>query len=352
MKKTVFAPRINLSEASRVLLVTGGSFLFSLAVLFPLSVVADDPTPPKIEIAQPQFDFGVVPEGTRVKHDFEVLNSGGTELIIQQVVPSCGCTAAVAQDPKVPPGGKSVIHVEFDTTGFSGEKAKQARINTNDPVTPSTFVTLKGKVDTKLSFEPDRIQFNEFVSAVGNPLPEVKVVARSNGSAQIVSVSPGSRALQINVLKSSPTEWEFVVKPSSEVLPGDIRDRVIIGLIEGDEKRETNIPVIGKATGPIMIKPSSVAMGILEGDAPIERRVQVESRGRRQFTIASIQSDNPLVKVSQKGIEAGKALVLIVRVDPREIKSDLRSTVTLIFTDPTLSPIQFSVYGVRPPTVE
>ena len=341
--------------ASMINRFAGGATVALVAVLNPLTIALPafaDVAPPKIEIAQPLFDFGVVPEGTRVKHDFEVSNVGGAELIIQQVVPSCGCTAAIAQDPKIAAAGKSVIHVEFDTTGFSGEKTKQARINSNDPVTPSTFVTLKGTVDTDLSFDPERIQLGEFVSGADSVLPEVKVVARSKGSSQIVSVMPGSPSLELAVVRSSPFEWEFTVKPAAGIAPGDVRDRIIVGLAKGDEKRETNIPVIGKAAGPIMIKPSSVAMGILEGDAPIERRVQIESRRRKPFVIRSIESDNPVVKVTQKSIETGKALVLIVRVDPRELKADLRSTVTVTFDDAALAPLQFSVYGVRPPTVD
>lgn len=332
-----------------------GLAVFSIplfSILLPLSAALADPTPPKLEIPQPIFDFGVVPEGSRVKHDFEVINTGETELVIQQIVPACGCTAAVAEDPKIPGGGKSTIHVEFDTTGFSGIKNKQARINSNDPVTPSTFVTLKGTVDSDLSFSPERVQLGEFVASAESPLPEIKVTVKSKGSSQIASVTPGSASLAVTVVKNSPTEWEFVVKPSSDISPGDIRDRIIIGLTKGNDKKEASIPVIGKASGPIVIKPSSVAMGLLEGDAPIERRVQVESRRKKPFSIASIESDNPLVKVTQKDIDTGRALVLIVRVDPRELKGDLRSTVTLTFSDDTLAPVQFSVYGVRPPTVE
>lgn len=313
---------------------------------------AAEPTPPTIEVASPIFDFGAVAEGTRVKHDFEVTNTGSVELVIQQVVPACGCTAAVAQDSKVPPGGKTVIHVEFDTTGFSGSKTKEARINSNDPLHPSVFVTLKGVVETAISVDPARIQFGEFVSSPDVALPEGRGSVHAKGSTEIISVITGSPALTVTTIKSSPTQLDYVVKPAEGVPPGDIRDRVIVAISKGGEKREISVPVIGRAIGPIVLRPSAVAMGIISGDTPIERPVQLQSRRTVPFKIAKIETDSPAVSVNEKVIEAGKNSVLSVSVNPKLVKGDLRSTVTVTFTDESLSPLQFSVYGVQPPVTE
>lgn len=309
-------------------------------------------TPPKIEVIAPIFDFGTVIEGTRVTHDFEVLNAGGTDLIIQQVVPACGCTAAVAKDSTVLPGAKTVIHVAFDSTGFSGEKTKAARINSNDPENPSTFITLKGIVENDLTIEPARIMFDEFVVTPETPLPEVSVSIKSKGSAQILSVMPGSPSLEIQNNITQHDQSRFIVKPKQGVAPGDIRDRVVVEIERSGQKREISIPVIGKAVGPVSLKPSSLAMGIIDGTEPVERRVQLENKRGKAFSIAKIESDNVAVTVSEKGIEQGKVSVLVVVVDPKLLKGDLRSTVTITFNDSALSPLQFSVYGVRPPTLD
>ena len=308
--------------------------------------------PPKIEIPAGTFDFGTVAEGHKVIHDFEVKNTGGTDLIIQQVVPACGCTAALAKESTVPAGGSTVIHVEFDSSGFSGMKSKAARVNSNDPISPSLFVTLKGTIEPDVNFEPARVQLGEFVNATDVALPDVRVVVKTLGNSKIVSVAAGSSNLVVSAVTQNSNEYVFNVRPVAGALLGDIRDRVIVTINKSGENREVSLPVLGKAVGPVSLKPSSVAMGIIEGSAIIERRVQLENRRKKPILITSIDSDNPAVSVTQKVIQEGKVLVLVVAVNPKLLAADLRSTVTLNFDDASLSPLQFSVYGVRPAEIE
>ena len=49
---------------------------------------------PKIEFAEPKFDFGKVPAGEIIKHAFAFTNTGDQTLEIKDVRPSCGCTTA------------------------------------------------------------------------------------------------------------------------------------------------------------------------------------------------------------------------------------------------------------------
>jgi hypothetical protein len=315
---------------------------------FFVGAVSAQVLPPKIEIPADTFDFGSIAEGHKVIHDFEVKNAGGSDLVIQQVVPACGCTAAVAKESTVPAGGSTVIHVEFDSSGFSGAKSKAARVNSNDPVNPSLFVTLKGTIETGVSFEPERVQFGEFVNATDVPVPEVRVAARTSGDGKIVSVVAGSPALAIVPVTQNQNENVFSVRPVAGALLGDIRDRVIVTISKDGQNREVSLPVLGKAVGPVSLKPSSVAMGIIEGASIVERRVHLENRRKKPVSITSIDTDNPAVSVTQKVIQEGKTLVLVVAVNPKLLSTDLRSTVTLNFDDPTLTPLQFSVYGVRP----
>lgn len=324
----------------------------TLGVVVPQYAFAVDAAAPVIHVGEPTFDFGTIAQGTRVKHDFEISNSGGSDLIIQSVVPACGCTAAVAQESKVPPGGKTVVHVEFDSSGFSGAKVKEARINSSDPENPSVFITLKGIIEPELALDPPRIQFGEFVSSPDVPLPAMSEKILAKGSTTITGVAAGSKSLEVTTSRSSASEWEVMVRPALGIAPGDIRDRVIISIDKSGEKREVSIPVIGRAIGPIVLRPSSLAMGVIGGDQPIERRMQIESRRTIPFKISKIESDNPAVTVLEKNIESGKNSVLVVTVDPKKVKGDLRSTVTLLFDDTSLSPLQFGVYGVQPPNVE
>jgi hypothetical protein len=49
---------------------------------------------PKISTQQASYDFGSIPAGEKVSHDFIIYNTGDDTLVINDVRASCGCTAA------------------------------------------------------------------------------------------------------------------------------------------------------------------------------------------------------------------------------------------------------------------
>src|SRR6516162_5525763 len=59
---------------------------------------------PKIQFAEPNFDFGKVDSGELVKHEFVFTNSGNQVLEVRDVRASCGCTTPGNWDRQVEPG--------------------------------------------------------------------------------------------------------------------------------------------------------------------------------------------------------------------------------------------------------
>jgi hypothetical protein len=99
-------------------------FLFTLTLFSELR--ADDF--PVFDAPTFEHDFGSVDQGKTLSHDFLVKNSGKGDLVIREIKPSCGCTAAVLEDPIVKPGSQTYIRVSFNTSGFKGEKSKRKKI--------------------------------------------------------------------------------------------------------------------------------------------------------------------------------------------------------------------------------
>lgn len=88
-----------------------------------------------------EHDFGTVKEGERVKHVYEVQNTGKTDLVLQDVRPSCGCTTPNYEKKPIRPGKKGTIEVVFDTKGRPGKQRKSVMVvtNTEPPNTVLTF---------------------------------------------------------------------------------------------------------------------------------------------------------------------------------------------------------------------
>ena len=78
-----------------------------------------------------EHDFGLVKEGEKVVHVFEVLNTGAADLLLQKVQPSCGCTTPKYETKPIRPGKKGSIEVVFDTKGRPGKQRKTVTVVTN-----------------------------------------------------------------------------------------------------------------------------------------------------------------------------------------------------------------------------
>ncbi|KKO90453.1 hypothetical protein AAW12_15255 [Sphingobacterium sp. Ag1] len=102
----------------------------------------------KVEFEESAFDFGQVKEGAQVKHTFVLKNSGDAPVIISKVTASCGCTQPEFSKSPILPGGKSEIHVTFNSEGQVGKQQKIITIQSNAS-NGLTTVQLKGEVLAK-----------------------------------------------------------------------------------------------------------------------------------------------------------------------------------------------------------
>src|ERR1700710_494837 len=68
-------------------------------------------------------DFGPVPRGGKVRHDFVLKNHLQEPITIANVRASCGCTTGKAATTPIAPGQSAVVEAEMDTRNFVGPKA-------------------------------------------------------------------------------------------------------------------------------------------------------------------------------------------------------------------------------------
>lgn len=88
---------------------------------------------PNIEFAQTTYNAGTVIEGEKVEVKYAFTNTGKSDLIIESVKASCGCTASAPKDTVIPPGESSEILASFDSRGRQGAQNKSITVRSNDP---------------------------------------------------------------------------------------------------------------------------------------------------------------------------------------------------------------------------
>lgn len=83
-------------------------------------------------LKETEFDFGSIPQGKPVYHIFVLENKGKTELKLDNVTASCGCTTPEWNRDPIPVGGSAQIKVGYNSAA-QGPFAKPVTIiyNTN-----------------------------------------------------------------------------------------------------------------------------------------------------------------------------------------------------------------------------
>jgi hypothetical protein len=103
---------------------------------------------PRLDIPIVAHDFGRVYARWDVTHVFAVQNTGDADLVISNLVTSCGCTVATLSSSVIPPGQRADLTVTFDADFHetSGEVTRLVWFATNDPTLPWAEVRVAADV--------------------------------------------------------------------------------------------------------------------------------------------------------------------------------------------------------------
>ena len=112
--------------------------------------IASAAAQPKLNIDKSKVDLGVIYNGTTKKARVVLKNVGRDTLRILGVTTSCGCTTARQPKAFLKSGESDAVEVEFNSTGYRGKIEKHVNIMTNDPTSPTAYVTLVGDVIEEL----------------------------------------------------------------------------------------------------------------------------------------------------------------------------------------------------------
>lgn len=84
-----------------------------------------------IEWIEPTKDLGSINEGQKLQISFHLKNTGTAPLVLQSVVPGCGCTLADYPKEPIAPGKEADITASFDSQGREGQQHKEITVTAN-----------------------------------------------------------------------------------------------------------------------------------------------------------------------------------------------------------------------------
>ena len=109
---------------------------------------ADKDKLPIMTFEKKTHNFGKLIDGEVIVHFFKFTNTGKSDLIIANVIASCGCTVAAFPKKPIKPGGSDYIEVKFDSKGKSGKFHKNITVYSNT-IPNQQEIYIEGNVEKK-----------------------------------------------------------------------------------------------------------------------------------------------------------------------------------------------------------
>src|SRR5688500_17244752 len=104
-----------------------------------------NPNAAKILFKEDTYNFGDIPEGPQVTHEFKFTNTGKEPLILSNVRASCGCTTPSWPKEPILPGKEGAILVTYNTQGRPRNFSKTVT-STSNADEPNRVIDIKGDV--------------------------------------------------------------------------------------------------------------------------------------------------------------------------------------------------------------
>ncbi|MEO9022774.1 MAG: DUF1573 domain-containing protein [Ginsengibacter sp.] len=112
-----------------------------------------------LTLKEVEYDFGKIPQGKPVTHDFVFTNTGNTPFALDNVRASCGCTTPEWNKDTIPVGASAIIKVGYNaanegsftkpvTITYNGDQVKQIIIKGEVWKTPVTSAPINTSLNS------------------------------------------------------------------------------------------------------------------------------------------------------------------------------------------------------------
>lgn len=263
---------------------------------------ADPANAPKATFYETIFDAGTVDAGHEVAHKFKVKNTGKSDLTIQSVNPSCGCTVSDFTKT-IPPGQEGTVTLTVKTEGFRGEIQKTATVVSNDPLNPNVTLTIKANVKPVIDIQP--AAYLSIQVEKGQPA-EGKVTLINNDKQPLKILAVESQNPEFTTeLKTveNGRRYDLIAKLNKTDAPGRYNTSVTV-TTDNKKQEKLNIPVMVHIAARVEVSPERLVYGRISlesldknprGAMLLNRTISVQSRNQG-FKVTSAQSTLPFIQ--------------------------------------------------------
>jgi hypothetical protein len=307
---------------------------------------------PKIEISQETRDMGTVAKGQIIETDFVIHNTGGSDLVITDARPSCGCTVS-SFDKLIKPGADGKVHTSVDTKSFSGPISKSVLVVSNDPDRPQMNLFVKAIVKPFVDVAPQA--YVRFSVVKGDPASqEVILISEEKGFKPTVAetsqpyvkaeISPvGDKD---KIAGRNGDQYKLAVAVTADAPEGLLNAPVRINT--GVSQQPTlEVPVSGIVRPRISVTPITVNFGnFTPGKDPITRNIVVtNNKPGTPIKVTKAEVNVPGFITDVVPTQEGVSYTVVVKANDKVKKGPVDGKVTLYTSDKEKGVIEIPLKG-------
>jgi Protein of unknown function (DUF1573) len=244
-----------------------------------------------INVNERSHDFGAVAKSSKSEHRFVLKNPFKTEMRIQSVRASCGCTTPILESQVIKPGESVGLVAHFNTDRFTGDKKATLTVSISQPLFTELQLNVKGYIRSDVVLSPGEAAFGAVPEASDKKLSLTLEYAGRPDWAIVGIACP----------------YTFIQSEFKEISRANGRVRYMIDIflqgsapegylnnqitVQTNDRRLKSFPIALSVSIEKSMKtsPPSIALGPVKPNEPIQKRITITAKN--DFRIMAIESE-------------------------------------------------------------
>ena len=296
------------------------------------------------------YNFGVVEQWGKRKGDFifKFRNAGNEELMISRVSSSCSCTAILLSEKNIAPGGEGEIKATVDISGRKGEQDNGVYVYSNDSVTPTVILQVKGIIQRGLQVSPPNIHLGD-VKKGTIVTRKVNIIKPEDEKLDILKTESSSKSISTKVspIKENDYEgFEIEVALSPDIPFGKFEEKLTVSTTS-EKSPIIEIPITANIKSDIELRPAIFFLGSVKQAETPTAKVTIFTTSNKPLKIERIE--NPLekfVSVTVTPKTEGKEYEITATLKDNAPTGTIKGNITIYTNNPDQPKIEIPVYAL------
>lgn len=279
-----------------------------------------------------EYDFGVVARGADVEHRIQIRNLYKETVTVANVATSCGCISVDTSQKTIPSDATIELVIKLDTKNHMRQKDPNidVRVTFDGVHFKDVRIPVHAYIRSDVVFQPGAAEFGTLdIGAGAQQRLNIKYAGRDDWQIREVRSPRDYLSGSVRELTrgGGRVEYELLVNLAPNTPQGSVREQ--LQLIT-DDATNPYVPVLVTANiePDIVVATPEIALGSLTPG--VEKTVRVILRGRKPFSIESIECESPLECFKVKMSKDPKSVhILPLTVIPPETKGELAEKFTV-----------------------